>query len=204
MSRGGARPGAGRKPGPAKVTGVQRTSARIKRTKKANSHAPSIPKLAFAGTPSADNATNIVGAETAIIRGPTPLVVILKAMHVHYGAKRWDKAAAIAKLAAPYVHPRYTAIDQLPDGPLPTDVGEPDRLPILELARRIAFVLTSAARQQAEQKSNEQSNANGHTTIDGVNSNNMNGKEKSNGSTTGSTGNGALGEVGPGAHGEEE
>lgn len=35
----------------------------------------------------------------------TPLEVMVKAMLIHVKAKRWDNAAAIAKDAAPYVHP---------------------------------------------------------------------------------------------------
>lgn len=40
----------------------------------------------------------------------TPLEVMLRAMKVHLDAKRWDQAAAIAKDAAPYIHPRLAAI----------------------------------------------------------------------------------------------
>lgn len=40
----------------------------------------------------------------------TPLEVMVKAMKVHVDAQRWDAAAAIAKDAAPYIHPRLAAI----------------------------------------------------------------------------------------------
>jgi hypothetical protein len=42
--------------------------------------------------------------------GVTPLEVMLKAMTVHYNARRYDKAAAVAKDAAPYVHPRLSSV----------------------------------------------------------------------------------------------
>lgn len=49
-------------------------------------------------------------AERAIEQGVTPLEVMLKAMTVHYDAGEYDAAAAVAHLAAPYVHPRLSAM----------------------------------------------------------------------------------------------
>jgi hypothetical protein len=50
-------------------------------------------------------------AEKAIAEGITPLEVMLRAMKEHVDAKRWDQASAIAKDAAPYVHPRLAAVE---------------------------------------------------------------------------------------------
>lgn len=49
-------------------------------------------------------------AQRAVEQGVTPLEVLLKAMTVHYEAGRYDEAAAVAKDAAPYVHPRLSAV----------------------------------------------------------------------------------------------
>jgi hypothetical protein len=43
-----------------------------------------------------------------------PLEVMLAAMREHWAQGEWDRAAAIAKLAAPYVHPRLSSIEQKP------------------------------------------------------------------------------------------
>ncbi len=48
-------------------------------------------------------------AVQAAAEGITPLEVMLDAMRRHHKAKKWDKAAAIAKDAAPYIHPRLSA-----------------------------------------------------------------------------------------------
>ncbi len=50
-------------------------------------------------------------AEEAIADGLTPLEVMLTAMRTHADAMEWDEAAAIAKDAAPYMHPRLAAIE---------------------------------------------------------------------------------------------
>jgi hypothetical protein len=47
--------------------------------------------------------------EKAAKEGLTPLEVILRAMGNHAKARRWDKAAAFAKDAAPYLHAKPTA-----------------------------------------------------------------------------------------------
>lgn len=78
MPRGGARPGAGRKPG-----AVTRRTRLI--------------------------------AERAMAEGKTPLEVMLEIMRRHYEAGELDKAAAVAKDAAPYIHPRLAAIEHKGD-----------------------------------------------------------------------------------------
>jgi hypothetical protein len=68
-------------------------------------------------------------AEKAASQGITPLEVMLKAMRVHLRARRWDQAAAVAKDAAPYMHPRLTAVE----------VGGPNGA--IELVARIERVI---------------------------------------------------------------
>ncbi|MFE1598203.1 hypothetical protein [Methylobacterium sp. ID0610] len=46
----------------------------------------------------------------ASAEGISPLEVMLTAMRRHVGANRWDDAAALAKDAAPYMHPRLQAV----------------------------------------------------------------------------------------------
>lgn len=41
-----------------------------------------------------------------------PLEVMLEVMREHWTQGEWNQAAAIAKLAAPYVHPRLASIEQ--------------------------------------------------------------------------------------------
>jgi len=72
--RGGARPGAGRKPGTV--------------TKKTRDI-----------------------AERAAAEGITPLEVMIEAMRDHYVHRRLDQAAAIAKDAAPFMHPRLATVN---------------------------------------------------------------------------------------------
>lgn len=72
--RGGARKGAGRKPG------------------------------------SATRKTREI-ADKAAAAGITPLEVMLEAMTTLRAAGEYEKAAAVAKDAAPYVHPRLSAIE---------------------------------------------------------------------------------------------
>jgi hypothetical protein len=52
--------------------------------------------------------TEIVQA--AVSSNITPLEVMLQAMYAHHEAGRLDEAAAIAKDAAPYVHPRLSTV----------------------------------------------------------------------------------------------
>lgn len=49
-------------------------------------------------------------ADRAAEQGITPLEVLLEAMRYHHGKGQLDEAAAIAKDAAPYIHPRLTAV----------------------------------------------------------------------------------------------
>ncbi len=49
-------------------------------------------------------------ADKAAEAGKSPLEIMLKAAETHYVAGRYDEAAAIAKDAAPYCHPRLAAI----------------------------------------------------------------------------------------------
>lgn len=57
-------------------------------------------------------------ADRAASEGLTPLEVMLRAMRDHATAKRWDDAAKVAALAAPYVHPRLAAVDLKSEGTL--------------------------------------------------------------------------------------
>lgn len=50
-------------------------------------------------------------ADWAAQAGPTPLEVMLRAMHEHYDHECWDEAAAIARHCAPYMHPRLSAVE---------------------------------------------------------------------------------------------
>lgn len=63
-------------------------------------------------------------AEKALTSGKvTPLEAILKAMYVHYDAEEWDAAAALAKDAAPYMHPKLQSVMHTGDkeNPVVTD-----------------------------------------------------------------------------------
>jgi hypothetical protein len=57
-------------------------------------------------------------ADQAASEGLTPLDVMLRAMRDHATADRWDEAAKVAALAAPYVHPRLAAVDLKSEGTL--------------------------------------------------------------------------------------
>ncbi|MBI1913608.1 MAG: hypothetical protein HYS12_02465 [Planctomycetes bacterium] len=85
MPRGGKRRGAGRPKGSKDTRGARK--ARAER-----------------GRIAVDEVLSPLAQE-----GLTPLQVMLKAMQIHVRARRWDKAAAIAKDAAPYEHPRLSA-----------------------------------------------------------------------------------------------
>jgi hypothetical protein len=45
-------------------------------------------------------------------RGITPLEVMLEAMHGYARSEQWDRAASIAKDAAPYLHPKLTSVER--------------------------------------------------------------------------------------------
>jgi hypothetical protein len=60
-----------------------------------------------------------------------------------------DRAAALAKDAAPYVHPRMASVSV--GGQAGAPPIETREVSHVELARRIAFILGQAAREQADQ-----------------------------------------------------
>jgi hypothetical protein len=67
-------------------------------------------------------------------------------MRSYYEAGDIDKAAAFAKDAAPYVHPRMAAIEVGgKEGAPPIEMRE---VSIVALARRIAFIFNQAARRR--------------------------------------------------------
>jgi hypothetical protein len=89
---------------------------------------------------------------TAALTGKTPLKIMLATMHHYEALGEFDKAAAVARDAAPYIHPRMASI---------AVGGQPGGHPIetrevsnVELARRIAFIFGQAAREQAEEGGN--------------------------------------------------
>lgn len=53
--------------------------------------------------------TNAI-AQQAAGEGVLPLTVLLEAMRSHYAAKNLDRAAELAKDAAPYVHPKRASV----------------------------------------------------------------------------------------------
>jgi hypothetical protein len=55
-------------------------------------------------------------AERAAEEGITPLEVMLNAMRRHYENGEFDQAAAVAKDAAPYMHPRLASVEQKVEG----------------------------------------------------------------------------------------
>jgi hypothetical protein len=66
----------------------------------------------------------------AAAEGITPLEVMLEAMRTHHAAGHLDKAAAVAKDAAPYMHARLAQIDQHMSGTLGTYEAQP--IPVAE------------------------------------------------------------------------
>ena len=56
-------------------------------------------------------------AERAVLDGLTPLEVMLFAMRTHADGGDWDKAAEVAKYAAPYIHPRLSSLSVATTGP---------------------------------------------------------------------------------------
>lgn len=55
-------------------------------------------------------------ARAAAAAGVTPLEVMLETMRTHHAAGDLDAASAVAKDAAPYLHPRLAAIAQMHSG----------------------------------------------------------------------------------------
>ncbi len=62
-------------------------------------------------------------ADAAVRDGLTPLEVMLQAMRQHVSNEKWDAAASIAKDAAPYMHPKLSAIEH--SGPNGTTLAPP-------------------------------------------------------------------------------
>lgn len=59
-------------------------------------------------------------AQDAIASGrTTPLEVMLRAMDEHFQKQEWDAAAAIAKDAAPYMHPKLQSVMHTGDADKP-------------------------------------------------------------------------------------
>lgn len=59
-------------------------------------------------------------AQEAIASGrTTPLEVMLRAMDEHFKKEEWDAAAAIAKDAAPYMHPKLQSVMHTGDADKP-------------------------------------------------------------------------------------
>lgn len=59
-------------------------------------------------------------AQEAIASGrTTPLEVMLRAMDEHFRKQEWDAAAAIAKDAAPYMHPKLQSVMHTGDADQP-------------------------------------------------------------------------------------
>ena len=54
-------------------------------------------------------ALSAFGTPSAMASKPSPLDILLAAMHAHWAAGDYDAAVALATKAAPYVHPRAPA-----------------------------------------------------------------------------------------------
>ena len=87
-------------------------------------------------------------AEKAALTGRTPLEVMLEAMRCHQEAGNLDRAAAIAKDAAPYMHPRLHAVAGANGVSIPPEDDAPD---LVMMARKIALAFRLAAQEKAEQ-----------------------------------------------------
>jgi len=84
-------------------------------------------------------------ADKALEEGITPLEVMLKVMRSLYAKQEYVQAAAIAKDAAPYVHPRLQAMELSGKngGPVQTeDQGVKD---LVQSAKEVAFLLAAGA-----------------------------------------------------------
>jgi hypothetical protein len=85
-------------------------------------------------------------ADRAALAGVMPLEIMLQGMCFYWKAGNLDKAVAIAKDAAPYMHPRLTSVAV---GGKPGEPIETKDVTNTELARRIAFIFGQAAREGA-------------------------------------------------------
>jgi hypothetical protein len=65
-------------------------------------------------------------AEIAIEEGIKPLEVMLRAMRGYANSQQWDRAAAIAKDAGPYLHPKLTSVEP-PEREPPNNAQEPPK-----------------------------------------------------------------------------
>jgi hypothetical protein len=81
-------------------------------------------------------------AEKAALTGRTPLEVMLEAMRCHQEAGNLDRAAAIAKDAAPYMHPRLHAVAGADGVSIPPEAGGQN---LAMIARKIALAFRLAA-----------------------------------------------------------
>jgi hypothetical protein len=77
----------------------------------------------------------------------TPLEVMIKAMTIHVKARRWDQAAAIAKDAAPYIHPRLAAMHVMraPDAAL---TGMPEKPELVDAIKLVESRLAVGYKSQ--------------------------------------------------------
>ena len=96
-------------------------------------------------------------AEQVALTGLTPLEVMMEGMRYYQAIGNRDKAVAIAKDAAPYMHPRLHAVagaDLKPKGGL-LDDGAPD---LVMMARKIALAFRLA---EMEEKAGLSENSDG-------------------------------------------
>lgn len=112
------------------------------------------------GTRNKATLAHIAHANEAAKDGISPLEVMLKTMRLLWAEaiavdqagketvneEKAIQAVEIAKVAAPFVHPRLNSIEGVLDKPL--IVESPDNM--LEQARRLAFVITMGAREAAK------------------------------------------------------
>ncbi len=83
-------------------------------------------------------------ADRALAEGISPLEVMLSTMRWLYGEKKRTEACAIAKDAAPYLHPRLSSIEATgKDG---KDLVPAERS-LTETARQLAWLLTLGAHE---------------------------------------------------------
>ena len=98
MPKGGARPNTGgARPGAGRPKGTKNKDQVAAAKQVIDDHANSIRSLI----------PNIPDE----IAKQTPLEVMLKAMSIQANEGRWNAAAALAKEAAPYLHPRLSSVD---------------------------------------------------------------------------------------------
>jgi hypothetical protein len=83
-------------------------------------------------------------ADQAALLGITPLEVMLEVMRTRYQAKDYDGACAVARDAAPYIHPRLSAVKV----ELPADDNADDDL-LRSKLRQLAALQAAAGTDQA-------------------------------------------------------